>query len=128
MFGFGDEKNNNGNAKSHRKLEREYIQNAMLNTFGVCDPVKINQILREYMPEVTNAILNTENFVISNNKSINVVHEDLIAMYKLLKEQNEEMMKQNKEMQRKNQELQEKYNTLIERMAGYIERENGKGR
>ena len=124
MFGFNNKDNNKiiQEAKQlHMEHEKDYIHNAMLKTFGVTDPAKINKIWRQYMPEVTNAILNTENFAIANNKAMNIIYENLLNKL-------EELEEQNAEAQHRNQELQAKYDALVERMAGYIERENGKGR
>ena len=124
MFGFNNKDNNKiiQEAKQ-RQIEdkRDQIHNAMLRTFGVSDPAKINKIWRQYMPEVTNAILNTENFAIANNKAMNIIYENLLNKL-------EELEEQNAEAQHRNQELQAKYDALVERMASVLESDRGKGR
>ena len=124
MFGFNNKDNNKiiQEAKQ-RQIEdkRDQIHNAMLRTFGVSDPAKINKIWRQYMPEVTNAILNAEDAAVANNKTLANICEGM-GIY------HNELIEKIDNLEKHNQELQAKYDALVERMAGYIERENGKGR
>ena len=124
MFGFNNKDNNKiiQEAKQlHMEHERDGIHNAMLRTFGVSDPAKINKIWRQYMPEVTNAILNAEDAAVKScislvnvNENINIKHDEVIEELQQLRLQN--------------QELQAKYDALVERMASVLESDRGKGR
>ena len=127
MFGFNKDTNKIDRDKSIKMLNAN-IRGAILEQYGTDDPKIINRIWRTYMPEITNAILNTGEEIfnatknqVNINENINIKHEELIAELKALREQNQES-------ERRNKELQEKYNALVERMAGYIEKENGRGR
>ena len=127
MFGFNKDTNKIDRDKSVKMLNAN-IRGAILEQYGTDDPKIINRIWRTYMPEITNAILNTGEEIfnatknqVNINENINIKHEELIAELKALREQNQES-------ERRNKELQEKYNALVERMAGYIEKENGRGR
>ena len=124
MFGFNSNKNNEEAkvvADDGYNGRRDIIEIRIAETFGTCDPQKIDKILREFMPEVTNAILNTEDAAVKSCISLVNVNENINIKH-------DEMMEELKSLRLQNKELQEKYNALVERMAGYIERENGKGR
>ncbi len=133
MFGFGDSKERAEEEQRKAKEMREgFMANAMIRTFGTSDPKAINKIWRMYMPEITNAILetkaatlNTEQGVATVTKNQLAIHEDLT---KNSNEKHDELLIRLDSLEKQNKELQEKYNAMVERMARYIEKENGKGR
>ena len=122
MFGFNKNNSNREEAKREDQNEnRIYIPAAIAHQYGTNDPQKINQIWHKYMPEITNAILNTEKHAVINNQNSIAIGDTIVKNH-------EELMDKINTLTKQNQELQERYNALVERMAGYIERENGKGR
>ena len=134
MFGFGDSKER---AEEERRKKQEaderadwevYIPSAILRTFGTNNPQKINKIWREYMPEITEAILETEHQTIRRGTE----HLDISNQ---IDEKHDEMMKKSNEMlirldslEKQNKELQERVNTLVDLLTRQVEKENGRGR
>ena len=88
----------------------------------------INKIWREYMPEITEAILETEHQTIRRGTE----HLDISNQ---IDEKHDEMMKKSNEMlirldslEKQNKELQERVNTLVDLLTRQVEKENGRGR
>lgn len=117
MFGFGNTK--------ETSAEEGAKWSSLNRTFGTTD---IDSVLKEYMPELSNAILtasekakNIDRNLIQNgnnqvtiNDNINVKHDEIIEQFAELKQQN--------------LELQKKYDAVLERMDKLLAREEGKGR
>ena len=131
MFGFGNDKGNDKKTEKKREYDNTrdlYIPAALSRTFGTCDPEKINEIFRTYMPEITEAILETEHQTIRRGTE----HLDISNQ---IDEKHDEMMKKSNEMlirldslEKQNKELQERVNTLVDLLTRQVEKENGRGR
>lgn len=115
MFGFGNDKGNDKKTEKKREYDNTrdlYIPAAISDTFGTCDPEKINEIFRTYMPEITNAILetkaatlNTEQGVATVTKNQLAIHEDLT---KNSNEKHDELLIRLDSLEKQNKELQER--------------------
>ena len=131
MFGFGNDTRTEQEKQDH--VERNmYIPAALSRTLGTTDPQKINEIWHKYMPEITNAILNTQKYVVQTHDNQHIIGKCMENHFgqteEKMDEQHSELMTEIRDLKQQNKDLQEKYNAMVERMARYIEKENGKGR
>lgn len=121
MFGFNKENKEKQQRNKSINMANDIVRGAILGQYGTDNPEIINRIWRAYMPEITNAILNTDKGVIQATRNQGAINENINIKH-------DEVMEELKSLRLQNKELQEKYNSLVERMAGYIEKENSKGR
>jgi len=121
MFGFGNDKN----GKKADSIKETAKWSAINRTFGTTD---VDEVLKEYMPELSDAILRTAKNVVQNGNNQVVINDNINQKHEELLKELDKLRQAYLEAAHRNRELQAKYDALVERMAGYIERENGKGR
>ena len=126
MFGFGDKYDKYNDREN--KLMTDYANAGLTNLFGTCDPQKLDQQMRKYMPELMGNISEAKNQSTQANNGIYRLSENQVEINRNINEKHDVIMEELRSLKLQNQKLQEKYNALVERMAAYIERENGKGR
>ena len=81
----------------------------------------MDEVLKQYMPELSGAILNASDAATANNKTLGNICEGLGVYHN-------ELIKKIDNLEKHNQELQAKYDALVERMASVLESDRGKGR
>ena len=129
MFGFGDSKERAEEERRKAKEMREgFMANAMIRTFGTSDPKAINKIWRMYMPEITNAILETKRASLNTEKNVVQNSQNQVNINDNINLKHDELLIRLDSLEKQNKELQERVNTLVDLLTRQVEKENGRGR
>ena len=129
MFGFGDSKERAEEEQRKAKEMREgFMANAMIRTFGTSDPKAINKIWRMYMPEITNAILETKRASLNTEQNLVINGQNQVNINDNINLKHDELLIRLDSLEKQNKELQERVNTLVDLLTRQVEKENGRGR